>query len=234
MIKSRAQASRQEETPPEPSAVPGGTGKGSRPRARRRANDSDTRAALLDAAEGLLLNEGYAAVTSRRVGDAAGANTALVYYYFESMDGLFIELFRRGAERGLERQASVLNSPQPLWALWDMLNDHLNSVRTVEFFALANHRKAIRAEIVEYSRRYREMQLDVLSNVLEGYGLAVDTWPPVTLILAMGSISLLLLIEKGMGFDLGHAEMITTVERQIRQLEGDRWTGHPALAHRGA
>ncbi len=159
-------------------------------------------------------------------------NAALVYYYFESMDGLFVQLFRRGAQRGLERQEQALLSAQPLWALWDALNDHINNVRTVEFFALANHRKAIRSEIVEYSARYRRMQLDVLSMVLAGYGLDVETWPPVTIILTLGSVSLLLLIERGLGFEMGHAEMIAAVERQIRELEGDRWTGHPALAHR--
>ena len=199
---------------------------------RRRADDSSTREALLDAAESLLLEEGYASVTSRRVGDRAGMNAALLYYYFESMDGLFVELFRRGAERGLERQAQALRSPQPLWALWDVLNDHMNNVRTIEFFALANHRKAIQAQIVEYSAKYRRMQLDVLSSVLAGYGLDVETWPPVTVILMMGSVSLLLLIERGLGFEMGHPEMIAAVERQIREVEGDRWTGHPALAHR--
>src|SRR5262245_26248538 len=193
---------------------------------------SSTRTALLDAAEALLVGEGYAAVTSRRVAQRAGANAALVYYYFDSMDGLFVELFRRNAERGLERQAAALLTPQPLWALWDLLNDHINSVRTVEFFALANHRKAIRAEIAEYSSRYRQMQLDVLSRVLEGYGVDVETSPPVTFVLTMGSLSLLLLIEHGLGVDMGHAEMIAAVEQHIRQLEGDRWTGHPALAKR--
>ena len=87
------------------------------PHARRRADNADTRSVLLDAAEALLLEEGYAAVTSRRVGERAGANSALIHYYFESMDGLFVELFRRGAERGLERQTAALQSPQPLWAL---------------------------------------------------------------------------------------------------------------------
>lgn len=198
----------------------------------KRSRAVDTRSALLDAAEALLLEEGYAAVTSRRVGERAGTNSALIHYYFDSMDGLFVELFRRGAERGLERQAAGLQSPQPLWALWDVLRDHINNVRTVEFFALAHHRPAIRAEIIEYSAKYRRQQLDVLSSVLAGYGLDVDTWPPVTVILMMGSISLLLLIEKGMGFELGHENMISVVEREIRALEGDRWTGHPALARR--
>jgi AcrR family transcriptional regulator len=191
-----------------------------------------TRTTLLDAAEAILLEDGYASVTSRRVAERAGLNAALVYYYFDSMDGLFVELFRRGAERGLERQAAALQSPQPLWALWDMLHDHMNNVRTMEFFALANHRKEIRAEIVAYSAKFRQMQLDVLSRVLDGYGVDVTTWPPVTLILAMGSLSLLLLVEQGFGFDMGHAEVIEVVERQIRALEGDRWLDHPALAHR--
>ena len=100
--------------------------------AHRRAEHGETRSALLDAAEALLLAEGYAAVTSRRIGERAGANSALIHYYFESMDGLFVELFRRGAERGLERQATALHSPQPLWALWDVLHDQINNVRTVE------------------------------------------------------------------------------------------------------
>jgi len=198
--------------------------------AGKRDGPRDTR--LLDAAEALLLQEGYAAVTSRRVAERAGVNPGLVYYYFDSMDGLFVELFRRGAERGLEQQARALESPQPLWALWDALHDHMHNVRTVEFFALAHHRPAVRAEIVEYSARYRRLQLDVLSGVLEGYGVDAATWPPVAIILMLGSISLLLLIEKGFGFDLGHEEMTTVVERHIRLLEGERWTGHPALARR--
>lgn len=201
-------------------------------RGSKRATSPDTRSSLLNAAEALLLEDGYAAVTSRRVGERAGANSALIHYYFDSMDGLFVELFRRGAERGLERQAAALQSPQPLWALWDVLHDHINNVRTVEFFALAHHRPAVRAEVVEYSAKYRQQQLDILTTVLAGYGVDADRWPAVSLILVMGSVSLLLLIEKGMGFELGHAEMTAVVEREIRALEGDRWTAHPALARR--
>jgi AcrR family transcriptional regulator len=202
-----------------------------KPRGSRSGN---TRTELLDAAEAILLEEGYAAVTSRRVGERAEANSALVHYYFDSMDGLFVELFRRGAERGLAEQEAALQSSQPLWALWDALHDHMNNVRTVEFFALAHHRPAVQEVVVEYSGRYRRLQVDVLSTVLDGYGLDLETWPAVTVILMMGSISLLLLIEQGFGFDMGHAEMIASVEREIRTLEGERWTGHPALARRRA
>ena len=56
---------------------------------------------LLDAAEQLMLDDGYAAVTSRRVADKAGLKPQLVHYYFRTMDDLFEAIFRRRAEQGL-------------------------------------------------------------------------------------------------------------------------------------
>ena len=67
------------------------------------AKESLTRAKLLDAAEQLMLEEGYAAVTSRRVGRKAGISPQLVHYYFQTMDDLFLEVFRRRAEEGFAR-----------------------------------------------------------------------------------------------------------------------------------
>ena len=82
---------------------------------RGKADDPTTKDAILDAAETLMVDEGYAAVTSRRVAAVAGVNSALVYYYFDSMDGLFIALFRRGADRSFGRLEEALTSSQPLW-----------------------------------------------------------------------------------------------------------------------
>ena len=112
-------------------------------------------AALLDAAEKLMLEEGYAAVTSRRVAAAAGLKPQLVHYYFRTMDDLFLALFRRRAEQGLERQAQAAASDQPLWALWDLSRDPRGTALTMEFIALANHRKAILAEIAASAERFR-------------------------------------------------------------------------------
>ncbi len=198
------------------------------PRHRRAADDSGTRNVLLDAAEAIMVEEGYAAVSSRRVAAKAGMNPALVYYYFDTMDGLFIELFRRGSDRSIERYAMGLVSPQPLWAFWELTHDQDNHTRTMEFIALANHRKAIRAEIASLSRRHRQMQVDVLTRVLKGYGLDLDTWPPVTIILAIASISRYLLMEEEFGIDTGHREMVEVIEREIGALEGDR-IERPAL-----
>src|SRR6478736_4441687 len=65
--------------------------------------ESKTRGQLLDAAEELMLDEGYAAVTSRRVAAKAGLKPQLVHYYFRSMDDLFLEVFRRRADANVAR-----------------------------------------------------------------------------------------------------------------------------------
>ena len=67
------------------------------------APDAKNRVVLLDAAEQLLLEEGYAAVTSRRVAEKAGLKPQLVHYYFRTMEDLFLAVFRRRAEAGTER-----------------------------------------------------------------------------------------------------------------------------------
>ena len=66
------------------------------------APDAKNRMVLLDAAEQLMIDEGYAAVTSRRVAEKAGLKPQLVHYYFRTMDDLFLEVFRRYADQGME------------------------------------------------------------------------------------------------------------------------------------
>jgi AcrR family transcriptional regulator len=192
------------------------------PARRGNVGDPTTRNALLDAAQELMLAEGYAAVTTRRVAAKVGVNSALVFYYFDSLDGLFVALFQRGAERSFERLQQALSSPQPLWGFWDLIHDRSGSATTMEFIALANHRKAIRAEIAEYSRRFRKAQLETLSTVLQGYGVDPEQWPAASVIVILSSISRFLLIEEAFDVDVGHAETEALVEAHIRALEGDR------------
>ncbi|MQY21732.1 TetR/AcrR family transcriptional regulator [Nocardia macrotermitis] len=183
--------------------------------------DSPTRAALLDAAEQIMLEEGYAAVSTRRVAARAQANPALVYYYFGTMDTLFIELFRRGAERSYQRQSEALTSPQPLWALWEAIHDRSHTSLTMEFVALANHRKTIRAEIAKSSKRFRALQLEEVARVLDGYGYHSETYTPAALVLLMSSVSRFLRMEEAFGVDAGHDDVTALLEKLLRELEGD-------------
>jgi AcrR family transcriptional regulator len=184
---------------------------------------SETRAALLDATEELMLDTGYASVSSRRVAAVAGVRPALVHYYFRTMDDLFLATFRRRAEQAFAHQQRVLRSPQPLWALWEASRDARGTVLTTEFSALANHRPAIRAEITATAERVRAQQVEVLTEVLAGHGLTSDDCPPVVVAVLIAGISLLLALEQGsLGMSTGHAETIAYVEEHLRRLEGAR------------
>jgi AcrR family transcriptional regulator len=152
----------------------------------------------------------------------AGVNAALVYYYFANMDELLIALFRRGADTSLEVQAKVLASPQPLWGLWDLTHHQTSTKLTLEFIALANHRKSIRAEIASYQKKFRGMQLDTMSTVLESYGLDPKRWPAGSIILTMWGVSQYLLIEQAFDIETAHAETIALIEELITALEGPR------------
>src|SRR5215471_9902657 len=102
------------------------------------AEDSKTRALLLDAAERLLLEEGYASVTSRRVAARAGLKPQLVHYYFRTMDDLYLDVFRRRAEANLARVEQAVAQDPSLGALWRLnAADPGAAVFTTEFVALA-------------------------------------------------------------------------------------------------
>ena len=169
-----------------------------------------------------MLDEGYAAVSTRRVAAKAGTDKALVHYYFGTMDDLFIAVFRRTATRGAERMREALASPQPLWGVWDAVGDRSNTALMIEFIALANHRKAVKAVMLESSRNFRRMQLDGLAQVLERHGLDPDDWPAAAMIVSLSAISRYLRTDDAFGISFGHEETIALVERRITALEGPR------------
>ena len=170
-----------------------------------------------------MLEEGYAGVTSRRIAASAGLKPQLVHYYFRTMDDLYLALFRRGADQSLERQAMALDSAQPLWSLWDLSRDRRGTALTMEFIALANHRKAIQAKLSASAERYRAGLLEAFRSVLARYDVDESAYPPVVCSVLLTSVSTFLVIEQVMlGMTTGHAETVAFVENLIRRLEGDR------------
>jgi AcrR family transcriptional regulator len=185
------------------------------------APDAKNRGVLLDAAEHLMLEEGYAAVTSRRVAEKAALKPQLVHYYFRTMDDLFLAAFRRRAEQGLEVQAQVLQAPQPLWALWRFSTDPAATAITMEFIALANHRKALKAEISYYAERFREEQRKALTTILDRYDVARVKISPLVWSVLMTSVSRVLVIEQALDMSAGHRETVEIVESYLRHIEGE-------------
>jgi TetR/AcrR family transcriptional regulator len=183
------------------------------------ATDSKTRTLLLDGAERLLLRDGYAAVTSRRVAAEAGVKPQLVHYYFRTMDDLFLEVYRRRAEEGIERFARALEVHPSLRTVWRFGTDLRSAAFNIEFVAVAKHRETIREEIAQYARRFREVQLEAIAGILEEHGVSPDTIPPIVGLLAMLGVSQVMALEEGLGVTAGHREMMEFVESWIDEIE---------------
>jgi AcrR family transcriptional regulator len=181
---------------------------------------SETRARLLDATEQLMLEEGYAAVSSRRVAARAGVKAPLVHYYFPTLDDLFIAVFRRRSERNLQQLAENLEADRPLHAIWEYASDRTGTALTTEFLALANHRKAIKAEIAEVADRFRKLQLEVLTSAWQRYGIDPDLFPPAAIVVLMAAIPRVIVSEEALGLTSGHPEARGLVERYLDQFEG--------------
>jgi AcrR family transcriptional regulator len=186
---------------------------------RAKARDSTTRDMLVDATSQIMVEEGYAAATSRRVAAAAGVKPALVHYYFPTMDELYLAVFRRGAAIYLETQQAALASDRPLHAFWAILTEPKDTRLLLEFMGLANHRKEIKAEIAAWSDRWREQQITALNFIAREHNIDADEFPPAAIAVLIAAIGRTLILEQGLGADAGHKEAIALVNRLLDRFE---------------
>jgi AcrR family transcriptional regulator len=177
-----------------------------------------TRGHLLDATEQLMITEGYAAVTTRRVGAAVGLTAALVHYYFPTTDDLLLATYRRAGERRDVVVREALASERPLRALWDHFTNATYMALGVEFMALANHRKAIRKEMTERIEQFRDDLAAAFSPRL-GKGIGRNT-PALCAAMLMDGLARSYIQEKMLGISSGHRETKAFVEDLLEQIEG--------------
>ena len=83
--------------------------RGRPPKSTRQGAASDTREAILDAAEDLFSKHGFYGVTIREVAREAGVDTALVHYYFGAKRDLFDAVFTRRAEVWNNERVAAIN-----------------------------------------------------------------------------------------------------------------------------
>src|SRR5437764_12900213 len=96
------------------------------------AETSQTRALLLDSAERLMIEQGYAEVSYRKVAAATGVTPALVQYYFPALDDLFVALVRRRTDESLAKLAHAFQTRTPLRAVYDYARDPRGAALTAE------------------------------------------------------------------------------------------------------
>ncbi len=93
---------------------------------RRDQATADTRSAILAAARGRLLAEGYANLSTRAVAEAAGVPLSQIHYHFRSKRQLILAVLDAENARLLDRQREMFDTPQPLWVRWERACDFLD------------------------------------------------------------------------------------------------------------
>lgn len=181
------------------------------------AESSATRALIIQATEQVMLEEGYAAASTRRVAARAGLKPSLVHYYFPTTEDLLLAVYHRGAAESDRRLEKAIASPDPLRAMWGLLTDTSQTGLAVEMMALANHRKAIRAEIAGHIAATRARQVEVLTGLLSER-LGPFDGSPEALSMVLTGIGRALIMEAGLGASAGHSEAAAWVERLLEKL----------------
>jgi len=182
-------------------------------------SSADTRTLILDATEQIMLSEGYAGVSSRKVAARAGLKSNLLHYYFKNMDDLFIAAFHRLEERYDIQMAKASVSATPLRDLWSLGREPTTARLVLEFTALASHKPAVREVIGRSARRDRRIMTAALTAIFERYGVDCAAYPPKVIALMMAGLTRAISTETVLGSDEGHVEAMDFVEHLVDSIE---------------
>jgi AcrR family transcriptional regulator len=87
---------------------------------------ADTRDRIVDAARDVVLADGYASLSTRRVADRAGVPLSQIHYHFGGRQGLVLALLASENERRVTRQAQMYAEDAPLHERYDQACDFLD------------------------------------------------------------------------------------------------------------
>jgi AcrR family transcriptional regulator len=175
--------------------------------------------AILDGAEDLLREEGYAALNAKRIAERINIKRQLVYYYFCDVDDLCIQLFHRIADRALEHLNKALESDHPVRKTWQIGIDTFDQTLILEFMALANRNEQILKAILEYIEVTRKILVSALSKVLKDRPMPRLEVPLPALAVIATWLAFGLRHEAACGINNGHQDVMRLIEDFVTKCE---------------
>lgn len=190
---------------------------------RRGGENSAMRAALVEAAEQLIREEGYPAVTARTLAERVNLKRQIAHYYFRTMDDVFIEVVRRNSEKMKAGVIAAMESEEPLRALQDFNRDPDQAILCVELSALASRRPAVREEVARAAEDFRALQTRLLTGYLERRGIQ-PTMQPIVAIVLLTTLAQSLALEAAIDVHSGHAETLQFAEDCLKAFSNEHDT----------
>src|SRR6188768_721877 len=171
--------------------------------------------ALLDAAERLLVDVGYARITTRRVAEEAGVNHGLVHYYFGSNENLLLRALERFTEGLIARQRELYTADMPFVEKWRTAMRYLVSEDAtyqkiwLELQALAWNNADLRARLALVNAEWRAVLTEAFEEPHRELGVELPLEALVSLVI---TFNLGIMVERLGGIETGHAELLDWID----------------------
>ena len=140
--------------------------------------EQDTRLRILAAAKGVLMDAGYAHLSTRGIAEAAGVPLSQIHYHFGSKQKLMLAVLDMENRARLARQEALFESDKPLWEQWlqacDFFDDDLESgyVRVLmEMTAAGWSNPEIAAAVSAQVQGWFDLLAEVAQRAAKRFGL---------------------------------------------------------------
>ena len=177
--------------------------------------------ALFDAAERLLVEDGYAGLTTRRVAAEAGVNHGLVHYYFGSMEELLLQVLERFTARLIDRQTAMYEADVPFLEKWRtamrwLEEDVQGGYPKVwwELQAMAWNHHGMRERLLRVDEEWRTLLRAAFGGALDEYGVDFPLEATVSLVVAFNKG---MQIEQLSGIETGHRELLGWIDGWLQE-----------------
>jgi AcrR family transcriptional regulator len=186
--------------------------------AQKTAARSAAEEALLDAAERLLVEVGYAGITTRRLAEEAGVNHGLVHYYFGSNENLLVRALERFTERLIERQRELYAADEPFIEKWRTAMRYLVSEDFtyekiwLELQALGWNNPELRERLARVNAEWRAALTSAFEEPHRKLGIGMPLGALVSLVM---TFNLGIIVERLGGIETGHAELLDWIDQWL-------------------
>jgi AcrR family transcriptional regulator len=174
--------------------------------------------ALLDAAERLLVDVGYAGITTRRLAEEAGVNHGLVHYYFGSNENLLVRALERFTERLIDRQRELYASDLPFIEKWRTAMRYLVSEDVtyekvwLELQALAWNHPELRERLARVDAEWRAVLTEAFEEPHRELGIDMPLHALVSLVM---TFNIGIIVERLGGIDTGHQALLKWIDQWL-------------------
>jgi AcrR family transcriptional regulator len=186
--------------------------------AKKTAARSAAEEALLDAAERLLVDVGYAGITTRRLAEEAGVNNGLVHYYFGSNENLLVRALERFTERLIARQRELYSSDRPFVEKWRtamryLVSDDVSYEKVwLELQALAWNDPAVRERLARVNDEWRTVLTEAFAEPHRELGIPMPLDALVSLVM---TFNFGMIVERLGGIETGHAALLDWIDEWL-------------------